>query len=170
MKIIEAMKQIKDLQRKIEDLKGKIKQCSADYDIETPLYVDQFGVVQGWVQSISDMCKEILRLRVAIQKTNLATSVAVDLGGNTITKTIAEWIHRRRDLANLELSAYSALTDRGLNSLTSFTQSTGENKPVKLRRYYDPAARGKAIDVLKSEPVLIDAKLEVANAITDLIE
>ena len=39
MKIIQAMKQIKDLQRKADDLKSKVKLCCADMNYETPMVV-----------------------------------------------------------------------------------------------------------------------------------
>ncbi len=169
MKIIEAMKQIKDLQRKAEDLRKKIGQCSVDLDCETPLYEDQFGKVAGWLQSHSDLCKEILRLRVVIQRTNLQTDATVELGGKAVTKTLAEWIHRRRDLAKLELAAYQQLTDRNLRE-GRVQQSSGEQKEVHIRRYYTPELRDKAIDMLTSEPLLVDARLEVVNAVTDLVE
>jgi len=169
MKIIEAMKQIKDLQRKAEDLRKKIQQCSADLDIETPLYEDQFGKVKGWLQAHGDLCKEVLRLRVAIQRTNIVTNASVELGGKEVTKTIAEWIHRRRDLAATELLAYKMLTDRGLKE-GQIKQSTGETREVHIRRYYNPEERDKAIDFLQSEPLMIDSRLEVVNAVTDLIE
>ncbi len=163
------MKQVKDLQRKSEDLRTKISKCSADLDNETPLYANQREMVDGWLQAHSDICKEILSLRIAIQRTNLVTMVTVDLGGKSVTKSIAEWIHRRRDLANQELAAYSMLTDRSLRE-GSIKQSTGEVKEVKLRRYYDPEKRDKMIDMYKSEPTLIDSKLEATNAVTDLME
>lgn len=169
MKIIEAMKQIKDLQRKAEDLRAKVKGSSADYEHETPLYENQREKVTGWVQAHSDITKEILRLRLAIQRTNLATKVTIELGGNAVTKTITEWIHRRKDLATLELSMWQCLTDRGLKE-GYIGQTSGVPKEVKLRRYYDPEIRDKAIDALKSEPLLIDARLEVVNAVTDIIE
>jgi hypothetical protein len=169
MKIIEAMKQIKDLSRKAEDLRTKISKCSADLDHETPLYPDQYTKVGEWVQGHSDILKEILKLRVAIQRTNLATEVTIELGGKAVTKSIAEWVHRRRDLAGIELLAWKHLTDRGLKEGT-FVQSTGEKKDVKIRRYYNPEQRDKQLDLFQSEPVLIDSKLEVINAITDLIE
>lgn len=169
MKIIEAMKKIKDLQVKAEDLRQKIGKHCADLSFETPLYPDQRVVVAGWLQAHSDILKEILRLRFAIQKTNIATSVVVVLGESNVTKTIAEWIHRRRDLAKLDQGAWASLGDRGLKE--GQTQTTqGEKMDVKIRRYFDPLERDKKVDLYRSEPSVIDATLEVTNAITDLIE
>jgi 2-succinyl-5-enolpyruvyl-6-hydroxy-3-cyclohexene-1-carboxylate synthase len=169
MKIINAMKQIKDLQMKAEDLRGKIAAHSADLDFETPLYADQRTQVTGWLQAHSDIMREILRLRLAIQKTNLETQVTIRLGNQPVTKSIAAWVHRRRDLAKYDLDAWSKLTDRNLRE-GSITQSTGQQKEVKIRRYYDPVQRDDMKVMYKSEPNVIDSELEVVNATTDLIE
>lgn len=175
MKIIEGMKRVKQLKEKAADLVTKIATHSADYDFETPIYTDQREQVRQWLQAHSDIIKEILRLTVAIQRTNLATNVTIELGTKPVTKTIAEWIHRRgmgkglHGLARLELEAWSKLTDKNLKEGT-VKQSSGELREVKIRRYYDPAQRDQMMELYRTEPHLIDATLEVVNATTDLIE
>ena len=169
MKLIEALKQIKDLQRKADDIKKKVQQFSADLDFETVTYPDQKGQVSQWVQAYSDLIKEILSLRFRIQKTNLQTLVTVQLGDNSVKKTIAEWIHRRKDLAKLEAGIWGALTDRGLKEGKA-PQTNGTVLEIKIRRYYDPIERDKKLEVLSAEPSLIDGALEIANATTDLME
>lgn len=169
MKIIEALKQIKDLKRKAEDIKDKVSKHSALLSYETSPYPDQKQQVKEWVQSYSDILKEILRLTTAIQKTNLATKVAIQIGDNNITKSIAEWIVRRRDLSKFECGIWKALTDRNLKE-GKIQQSTGEVLDVKIVRCYDAQIRDKKIFELESEPQIIDGKLEIVNAITDLIE
>jgi hypothetical protein len=170
MKLIEAMKLIKELQVKADDLRKKVGQYCADLDYETPLYPDQKRQVSEWIQSHSDITKKILELRTSIQKTNLATTVAIELGGKTVTKTIAEWIHRRRDLAKSELEMWSKLTDRNLKEgAIPSTMAGGEAKAVKIRRYFDPLERDKAIELYRTEPGIIDRTLEVINAITSVI-
>ena len=169
MKIIEGLKQIKDLQRKAEDLRTKISQHSAYLSLETPVYADQKRQVAEWLQAHSDILKEICRLRVAIQKTNISTTVVIELDGKAVTKTIAEWIHRRRDLATFEMDAWRKLTDRGLKEGFS-NSSTGVPLEIKIVRCYDPAERDKKVSALSSEPTIIDSKLEIVNAVTDLIE
>src|ERR1700679_468840 len=97
------MKRLKDLNTKAEDLRKKVVQHSADLTIETPVYADQRRQASEWIQSHSDILKEILHLRVAMQRTNIATPVSIELDGKHVTKSIAEWIHRRRDLAKLDM-------------------------------------------------------------------
>lgn len=167
MKIIEGLKKIKELQKKAEDLRSKIATHSAHLDYETPLYSNQKGQVSEWLQAHSDVLKEILKYRVGIQRVNLSTDVTIEIGGKAVTKTIAEWIHRRRDLANFEAKAWKALTDRGLKEGV-INQSTGEPKAIKLVRCYDPIERDGKVDIYSDEPMTIDSKLEVINAITEL--
>jgi hypothetical protein len=170
MKLIEALKQIKNLERKAEDLLQKVKVNCAISSLDTPLYPDQKKQISQWMQAYSDILKEILRLRIAIQKTNLETSVVIEFGtGVTVKKSIAEWIHRRRDLAKDESKIWSVLSDRGIQE--GLVKSPGgQEMELKIVRYYDPEERDKMRELFDSEPMLIDSRLEVVNAITDLIE
>lgn len=173
MKIIEALKKTKDLQKKAEDIKKKISLHCADMDHESPTYgtVDQQrDQITEWLQSYSDVLKEILSLRFRIQKTNVTFPVTIELGGKQVSKTIAEWIHRRRDLAKLEGEVWSALTDRTLPPVFKMKQTNGNETEVKIRRYYDPKIRDIKAELFRSEPSTIDANLEVINATTDLME
>ena len=170
MKLIEAMKKIKDLQRKAEDLRGKVGQNCAHLSVETPVYGDkQRDQVREWLQAHGDILKEILKLRKNIQRTNIMTDVTIELSDRMVTKTIAEWIHRRRDLAKLDEMMWSMLTDRNLKEGVA-SDSQGQKIEVKIVRNYDPAERDRMKELYRSEPSRIDATLEVVNAVTDLME
>ncbi len=171
MKLIEAMKMIKDLTIKREDLVAKVRQHCADLDFETPPYPDPKGQVKSWIQAHHDICAKILDLRYKIQNTNLQTAVTIELGGVSVVKSIAHWIHRRRDLAQAELTMWSALTDRGLKEgKMASSQPGGAPTEVKIRRYFDPLERDAKMELYRSEPSIIDRTLEVVNAVTDLLE
>lgn len=166
------MKLIKELQKKAEDLRGKVALHSADMSLETPLYTDQKRQVSEWIQAHSDVLKEILKLRIAVQRTNLATNVDLQLGGKTVTKSIAEWIHRRRDLATLELEIWGKLTDRGIKEgqLIPASIPGAPHTPVTVRRYYDPTEKDAKMELYRAEPGVIDRTLEVVNATTEVID
>lgn len=169
MKIIEALKQIKDLKRKVEDLREKVLKNCALANFETPLYPDQKKQVAEWIQAHSDVLKEVLRLRIAVQKTNLATNVTIEIGGKQVTKSIAEWVHRRRDLATEELKMYQCLTDRGIKEGIG-KGPAGDALEIKIVRFYDPTDRDNKLELFSNEPSLIDGKLEIINAVTDIVE
>lgn len=173
MKIIQAMKQLKDLQVKAEDIRKKVGQYCADMTYETPTYGSveaQTQQIRDWLQSHTDIVKEMARLRTAIQRTNMITEVPIDLGGMTVTKTIAEWIHRRRDLAAMEQEMWTALGRKETSMREGTVQtSTGDKVDAKIRRYYDPKRRDEMVALYRGEPMTIDANLEVINAVTDVI-
>jgi hypothetical protein len=169
MKLIEALKKLNFYKEKMDDLKKKIRDHSADMDFENPIYENQLEKVSEWMQMHNDTVKEYGRLKYCISKTNNETMVSIDLFGKSVTKSIFEWIIRRRELIMYEKAAWSCLTDKGLQD-RNLQQSSGEIKTLKIRRYYDPVKRDKALFNLGEEPCLIDGALEIANATTDLIE
>lgn len=170
MKIIEAMKAIKALLAKAEDLKKKIGDNCANLDIETAKYANPVEQVNEWLQSHSDTLKEILRLRINLQYTNLKTSVAIKIDGKSVIKTIAEWIHRRRDLATSEQQAWERLGDRGLREGHLPSTTGAEPRLIKIVRHFDSKKRDERVAAFRAEPHEIDATLEVVNATTELME
>jgi hypothetical protein len=170
MKIIEAMKRVKGNKEKIGDLQTRISGVSAHLSHETPIYGDQTAEkIKEWAQSCDDLSRENIRLLCAIAKTNLATTATIALGDKAVTKSLAEWIWRRREYAGIDLGTWSKMTDRGLKEGAGQT-STGIPFEVKIVRNYNPDQRDKKIAEYKSEPHEIDSALEVTNAVTDLIE
>jgi hypothetical protein len=168
MKIIQAMKQIKANLIKMSDLKNKIAAHCANLSFETPAYgIDTKTTIDGWLQAFNDLSQDNVNLLCDIQRTNLATSVTIELGEKSVTKTIAEWIWRRREYAQHDLAAWNCLTDRGLRE-GNIQTSTGIMES-KLIRHYDPIKRDKKIALYTSERHAIDAALEIVNATTDLI-
>ncbi len=170
MKLIQAMKKLKDLNVKAEDLRKKVALHSADLTIENPVYPDQRRQLGEWIQGHHDVLKDILRLRVGIQRTNISTDVPIEIGGKTVTKSIAEWIHRRRDLAKMEMAMWQALTDRNLKEQNIQTAPGAATTEVRIRRYYDPSERDAKMELYRTEPSVIDATLETVNAVTEMIE
>jgi hypothetical protein len=169
MKIIEAMKRVKANKEKVADLQQKLGLICANLTHETPLYPNTQEKINEWTQGCDDLSQENIRLLTAIQRTNLATNVIIELGGKLVAKNIAEWVWRRREYAAVDHSTWSKLTDRGLKE-GILNQSTGGQMEIKIVRHFDPQQRDAMMAMYRSEPHLIDAALEVVNATTDLIE
>lgn len=170
MKIIEAMKRVKSNKEKVADLQAKIGQFCANLAFETPAYgAETDAKISEWIQSCTDLSQENVRLLTGIQRTNMATNVTVTLGEKAVTKTIAEWVWRRREYAAMDLCTWQMLSDRNLKE-GLVKDTTGQTVEVKIKRWFDPVARDKAAAMFKSEPHEIDAALEVTNAVTDLVE
>ena len=170
MKIIEAMKRVKANKEKIADLQAKIAQYCVNMSFETLMYGDQTKAkIIEWMQSCTDLTQENIRLLCGIQKTNIDTFVSITLGDRVVTKSIAEWVWRRREYAALDLRTWQMLTDRNLKEGMG-QNSQGTPVEVKIVRHFDPVQRDKMAAMFKSEPHEIDAALEVVNAVTDLVE
>lgn len=172
MKIIEAMKKIKDLQRKVSDIKTKINEYCVDFDFQDPVYgtVDkQTAQIKKWTQSCEDIIKQILNLRESIQRTNVGTQVEIAIGDKLVTHSIAGWIHRRRDLAQLSASIYKTLNENKIQVAGVAKDKDGKEIALKRRVFFDPKTRDEKIELYTSEPAYIDSKLETVNAVTDLI-
>lgn len=169
MKIIEAMKRVKTNKVKIIDLQNLIKNNSAHVSVETSPYPDPKAKVAEWAQAATDLTKENCKLLVSIGRTNLATPVTIKLGDNSLTKSIAEWVWRRREYAGIDFLTWQGMTDRGLREGQA-PSSTSVPLEVKIVRNYDPELRDKNLAIFKSEAHEIDSALEVVNAVTDLIE
>ena len=170
MKIIEALKSIKELQVKAKDLAAKIGQHSAHLSIENPVYPNQKEQVSKWLQAHEDLTREIATLSRRLAKTNVTVEVPIKVGGNLVTHTIVEWILRRRLLAGMDQTAWLQLTDRNLKEGQVNTSGVGEPTKVSIVRCYDPVLRDEKVAAYKAEPGAIDVALETVNATTDLME
>jgi hypothetical protein len=172
MKIIEAMKRIKENKEKIADLQSKIFQYHVNMSYETPVYGPNTpGKIQEWLQSCHDLAMNNVKLLTQIAKTNLATSVTITLNEKPITKTIAEWVWRRREYAAIDLKTWAQLNDRNLKDMmTPATVQGAEPTKITVVRHYNPEQRDVHLNMYKSEPHQINAALEVINAVTDLVE
>ena len=173
MKIIEGLKKLKDLARKANDIQDKIHKNCADLESDTPAYETaerQFVQVAEWIQAHHDIMKEIESLRLSIQTTNLATMVTIEVAdGVRVTKSIAAWIHRRKDLANNEKSVWAGMTNRGLQPKAYKVDGAEGVTVANVRKYYNQKVRDAKVEEYTSEPSRIDGSLEVVNAVTDLI-
>lgn len=170
MKIIEALKKIKENKQKINDLHERISRNCANNSHETTLYgEDTQSKIKEWLQSCNDLAQQNVHLLCNIQKTNLQTNVTIELGGKNVTKSIAEWVWRRREYAKIDEITWSKLSDRGLREGV-LKNSLGMDTEVRIVRHFDPSERDEKIDIYRSEPHKIDGALEVVNAVTDLVE
>jgi hypothetical protein len=176
MVIVEALKEVKHTLRQMEDLRKKIGTHCADLDCMAPTYgsaEEQKKKVSEWLQSHHDLALNLTELKKKIQATNLATQVSIKIGEDTVTRSITEWVIRRREIIDLENLAYSSLTDRNLAEKGLRTMGNlDEGKKIansRVRFYFDATARDEKIDLLKTEKDSIDKTLEIINATTQII-
>lgn len=173
VKIIEAMKKVKANEEAIRDLQAKIALNSARLNIETSPYGDKDAAtaqVQEWAQGCHSRSLENVRLLTAIGRTNLQTMVTITLGGRSVTKSVAEWIWRRRKYAAVDLITWKSMGDRNLKEGKVSMATGSPPTDVTIVRHYNPVERDAKVSEYQTEAHEIDAALEVINAVTDLVE
>jgi hypothetical protein len=159
----------------MEDLRKKISMYCADLDCMQATYGDadsQKKKVSEWLQMHHDLALNLTKLKKDIQRTNLETNVTIKIGDEPVTRTISEWVIRRREIIDFEIQSYSILSDRGLSDKSMLVRGldTDKVKQARVRFYFDASERDKQLELLKTEKESIDKVLEIANATTDVIE
>lgn len=170
MKIIEALKEQKRIQAKINRNATQITQYSCKLSNEKPFFdSDEAQTAETYqlIQSNIDLTNRYLWLKRCIDHTNLNSKH--EIGG--VSYSITDLLNMKRNGIAFILSTYNALTDSQVSRRLSSARSTDSNaKQVQIERLYDE--RGKNEALLKWQELLdnIDSKLEVINATTDLME
>lgn len=169
MKIIEALKELPLIDKKIESNVKQLREYSSDLqqgEVESFAFGDtkkQKAEVASIVQSTEDLVKRKQLISRALALTNAQTVVAID--GEQ--KTITEWISfRDSGIAALQ-KAYSALCDNNGGSKIQRTQ-VDPVAGVRVVRFYDEKSRNEKLVELENKRVKIDTTLETINATTDL--
>lgn len=169
MKIIEALKELPLIQKKVAKNIQQIQQYSSEADnghMSLPFGDDakQAAEVAALVQSTHDLVKRSATIRRALAMTNATVTVGI---GSKV-RTISEWIaYRDSGFAN-QLNALRALNDtvaKGNLNKVGFD----EEKGLKIARFYDEKARNEAILAIEEIQGQLDARLEMVNATTDLV-
>jgi hypothetical protein len=172
MKIIEALKTIKANNIKVSDLVAKIKNASAIRSDQTSPYGDlkkSTQQVDSWLDMVRQTLRENEVLTRRIHSTNNSVTVAIEIGGQTVVKTIDEWLTRRKNGVDQQIAAFLALTDRGIKE-EFVSQPDGTRVPLTIVRHYNPVQRDDMLATLAQEKFLIDSRLEIVNATTDLVD
>ena len=172
MKLIEALKNLKTIEKRIEKNCGQIGEYAAYVSVETPAFETeerQRQEVASLVQGNLDLAKEFLRLKTAIESTNLGTMVEI---GNR-KHSISELITIRRTSGKFTTMTHNALTPKvAMNRLQQVYQKQGgvnPMEPAKLIALYSEADKNKALRDYEEFFSAIDGKLEVVNAETELL-
>lgn len=163
MKIIEALKKIKHLDRKIEKTSDRIsKWCSYIDDKEkptAPVYNEED--IRRMLQQIEDWTKEKAHLRHRLHKTNLHT-------------TFGLWnkVYTLDELLGLKEIVIPRLieTQKLMRRKEKGRWYAGDNKNAVTINQFDPKQRDKAIDSLENQKEEIDAVVDRLSIEVDVVE
>jgi len=169
MKIIEGLKKLKVIEKRMEKNRNQITQYASMVSIERPIFnteENQRKEVASLIQANNDLLKEYLDLKGKIEKTNF--TFKVEMGG--VMYTISDLLVIKRKLAKVMMQTYEALNNSaGQSRIRNVSIGAGERSP-QVVLFYDEKAKLAGLDVWQDLYNNIDSRLEVINATTDLVE
>ena len=176
MTITEALAELKTMNKRIEKKREYVTQFLVRQDgIKDPLASDggSMDVIQRERQAIADLEKRHVAIRTAIQKTNQTTLITVA----DITKTIAEWLTWRKEIAP-GAQTFVARLRSGIQNARNQAQQKGwavvsatatAAQPTDILVNADEAALAAEAEQLETILGTLDGQLSLKNA-TVLIE
>jgi hypothetical protein len=171
MKLIEGMKKLRLIEKKMDQNAVRIGEYASSLSTEKPHFESedkQRKEVCSLIQANEDLVKEYLKLKLAIERTNLLTEV--ELEGNTYK--ISELLAIRRKLAHGMINTLNQLTDAAgrakLSMYGSRIGSSGEKGPYVVR-FYDEKEKNEQLRKWQDLYEAIDIRLETINATTELV-
>jgi hypothetical protein len=177
MMLIEALKTLRVLEKRIADNSAKIQLYASSVTTERPVFGsddEQKREVQSLCQANEDLVENYIKLSERIERTNLGTSIVIAGRVMSLQKALL----LKRKLGKLLRSTYTALNDSQgrakLNQASGGRQlvsvQTGPSNAAQLELYYDEAQKNKRVRDIDDMLADIDAKLEVINATTELLD
>ncbi|MBD3406146.1 MAG: hypothetical protein GF411_08480 [Candidatus Lokiarchaeota archaeon] len=168
MKIIEGLKKLKVLEKRINKNCEDITKYASVLSTEKPAFeteAKQKEEVKKLVQSSEDLANEYLKLKGQIEKTNLQVSATI----KGRTHSLSEFLVIKRKLARIMQRVYTAL-DTSAAENRSHTMRFAPDQKVNIIQLYDEAERNDKLREWQELYEEIDSRLEVINATEDLIE
>jgi len=170
MKVVVALKELNLILKKMTTTDVRITEISAHLSNEVPRLGSEqahMDKMKELTQSNLDLAERYLALKRALDKTNLATSVTIT--GKTYTVT--DLLNLRRKLGTPIIATFQSMNDEDARRRVGHATSSRVqgDAPITVVRYYDDDKRYEAIAEWQEFLGHIDGKLEVVNAVTDLI-
>lgn len=168
MKIIEALKELKTIDKRLVKQTQMIKKYASAVD-GSPAFDsehEQQKEVDGLIQSNKDLVLHRTNLRLRIYAANMRERVNTVMGNITIAEAI---ILRDAGISYLK-NTYEALTQESGRAEFDRTARQGfdPENPPKVKRYYNESSKNDAIALYDEFLGQIDGILEVANAEREL--
>lgn len=170
MKIIEALKELKLIEKRIQGNQEQITKYASYISIDTPpleTESKQRAEVDSLIQANYDLILRYLELKQKIELTNL--KVKVTLGGKDWT--ISQLISLRRGMGKFYISTLQALSPIVANKKFQELRQVEITNPPKAVLLWDEAKKNEQLKYWQQEVLdRIDPTLEIVNATTDLVE
>jgi hypothetical protein len=162
MTIMEVLKKIKHVDRKIEKGKQRIAKWCSFFDIESHNGQALYDT-EKLIQSVNDLIALRSRYRHALHQANI--DCKVEYNGKEVTIDELLVLRTYTLPAKLETLALLRRKEKGYNELRYLSED--ERKAVKVITQFDPLARDKAIDDIENEMAELDKLLDDTNIISE---
>ena len=171
MKIIEALKRIKMLKKRMESNIQDIQKYSSGVSTERGYFEsdeETTRVLQQLEQSTWDLWHEKIKLEQAIAITNIMTKIMV----NGKEYTLHELLQLKRQDGSTLTHMYGAMNEQaGQQRLRAAVQlATSDTAPVHVVRFYDEKAKNEKLRALQDLIHEADSRLEVVNATSQIVD
>lgn len=171
LKLIEGMKKLKVLEKHMGRNSERIQQYASLASTDRPFFgteKDQIQEVMKLIQSNKDILDEYLHLKRRVDMTNLTTKVTIGKEEFVLTDLLI----LRRGLSKRMQTTYHALNDTQAQSrlaqMGRAVQGAAE-KPPHVIRLYQETEKIEGLQYWQGLDDLIEQRLEVINATTDLV-
>lgn len=168
MKVIEGMKELKLIEKKIADNATLIREYCGRLSNEMPRLgsdEEQKKKVAELIQSSEDLIQRYLKIKRDIEYTNIMTSV--EHNGKKIT--ISDLLVMKRKLIAISELTYRALDLTKVEDMVRKANSTRAND-ITVVKFFDENRKNEELSRLMDMKYNLDSRLEVVNAQTELME
>jgi len=168
MKIVEGLKRLKVLEKRIVSNCSDITKYASILSTEKPAFESetmQKEEVRQLIQASEDLGAEYLKLKSQIERTNLQVSATI----NGKTHTLSEFLVIKRKLARMMQGVYNALNTNAAEG-RMHTSRFGNDQKVNIVQLYDESSRNESLRAWQDLYEAVDSRLEVINATEDLVE
>lgn len=171
MTITEALAELKTLVKRVQKKREFVGQYLGRSDgMRDPLAADggSIAVLQKERQAMTDLAARLILIRTSIQKINQVTPITIE----GVTRTIAEWLTWRKEVAPGEAQFYATL----LNGIRNARQQALKNgqqivmpggsasQPADIIINLDESALAKDAEKLETILGALDGQLSLKNA------
>ncbi len=168
MKIIEALKGLKVIEKRMAGNALEISNYASYVSTERLAFDNekaQRDEVRGRIQANEDLVVEYLKIKRALERTNLSTTIELD--GKKFT--ICDLLVLKRRLGAFIQATYRALNRSAAENRLRNAPAIGDQRP-QIVQLYDEAEKNSKLQKWQNLLDNIESRLEIINATTDLVE
>jgi len=169
MMLIEGMKDLKLIEKRLNRTAVEVQKYSSLLDNEKPL-LDTEAAQRDKVKSLEQQGKDLYTLYLTTKRnvdyTNCMTPV--EINGETLT--ISQWLQVRLKAGSWLKNVYESMNEQEAESHMMRRYGGGASGDIGIVRMYDEAGRMEKLNEVIERIENIDGRLEVVNATTELME